>query len=65
MLHGEQAFTYHAPIYAGDRIRLKTRTVDIYDKKGGAMEFVVQDTTAHNQDGELCVTARTTVVVRN
>ncbi len=65
VLHGEQAFSYHAPIYAGDRIRLKTRVVDIYDKKGGAMEFIVQDTTAHNQAGELCVTARTVAVVRN
>ncbi len=65
VLHGEQAFSYHAPIYAGDRISLKTKVVDIYDKKGGAMEFIVQDTTAHNQDGQLCVTARSVVVVRN
>lgn len=65
VLHGEQNFTYHKPIYAGDRIRLKSKVVDIYDKKGGALDFIVQDTTAHNQNDELCVTARTVIVVRN
>lgn len=65
VLHGEQSFEYHLPIYAGDRIRLKTKTVDIYEKKGGALEFVVQDTTAHNQYDELCVTSRAVLVIRN
>ena len=35
LLHGEQGFVYHAPIYAGDRITVKKRVVDIYDKKNG------------------------------
>lgn len=65
VLHGEQDFQYHRMIYAGDVIRLKTKIVDIYDKKGGKLEFIVQDTTAHNQDDELCVTSRTVIVVRN
>ena len=49
----------------GDRIRIRTTVVDIYDKKGGALEFVVAETTSHNQAGELCVTARTVTVVRH
>lgn len=65
VLHGEQSFTYHRPIYAGDTITLVTRTSDIYAKKGGALEFVIQDTTAHNQKGELCTEMRVTTVVRN
>ena len=65
VLHGEQRFDYHAPIHAGDRVRLKTTTVDIYEKKGGALEFIVQDTTAHNQNDVLCVSARTVIVVRH
>jgi acyl dehydratase len=64
VLHGEQRFDYHAPIHAGDRIRLKTTTVDIYEKKGGALEFIVQDTTAHNQNDVLCVSSRSVIVVR-
>lgn len=65
VLHGEQRFDYHAPIHAGDRIRLRTETVDIYEKKGGALEFIVQDTTAHNQNDVLCVSSRTVIVVRH
>jgi acyl dehydratase len=64
VLHGEQRFDYHAPIHAGDRIRLKTTTMDIYEKKNGALEFIVQDTTAHNQNDELCVSSRSVIVVR-
>lgn len=65
ILHGEQQFTYHRPIYAGDRITLTTTTADIYDKKGGALEFVVQDTRAANAAGELCAEMRVVTVVRN
>lgn len=64
VLHGEQHFDYHAPIYAGDTIRLKSRITDIYEKKGGALEFIVQETTAHNQNDTLCVSARGVTVVR-
>ena len=65
VLHGEQQFTYLRQIYAGDRIKLSTRISDIYDRKGGVLEFVVQDTTAENQHGEAVGTARTVLVVRN
>src|SRR3546814_13814523 len=44
ILHGEQGFTYHAPAYVGDRLTITTTTEDIYAKKGGALEFVVQTT---------------------
>ncbi|BCW90889.1 hypothetical protein sos41_40650 [Alphaproteobacteria bacterium SO-S41] len=64
VLHGEQHFDYRAPIHAGDTIRLKSRITDIYEKKGGALEFIVQETTAHNQHGTLCVAARGITVVR-
>jgi len=65
VLHGEQSFTYHRPIHAGDRLALTTTTSDIYAKKGGALEFVVQDTTAMNDNGDLCVEMRMVTVVRN
>jgi acyl dehydratase len=65
LLHGEQDFQYHRQIFSGDRVRVKTKTVDIFDKKGGQMEFVVQDTNIYNQHDELCVTGRMTLVVRN
>ncbi|MBI1238220.1 MAG: MaoC family dehydratase [Alphaproteobacteria bacterium] len=65
ILHGEQAFEYFKPIYAGDVITLQSRVADIYDKKGGALEFIVMELDAENQRGELCVRQRMVTVVRN
>jgi acyl dehydratase len=65
VLHGEQSFIYHKPIHAGDRLTLTTVTRDIYEKRGGALEFVVQDTRAVNGAGELCAEMSVTAVVRN
>jgi acyl dehydratase len=65
ILHGEQKFAYHRPVHAGDRLTLTTTTSDIYSKKGGALDFVVQDTRAVNDAGELCVEMTVVTVVRN
>jgi acyl dehydratase len=65
VLHGEQSFTYGEPIHAGDTITLKTRISDIYDKRGGALDFIVQDTEASNQNGKSVGVTRTVIVVRN
>lgn len=65
VLHGEQEFTYHKMMYAGDTMRLKTKVTDIYDKKAGKLEFIVTETTAHNQHGDLCVSQRCVIVARN
>jgi acyl dehydratase len=65
ILHGEQHFEYHRQIYAGDQVTLVTTTSDIYDKKGGALDFIVQDMTATNAAGELLGTMRVVTVVRN
>jgi len=65
VLHGEQSFTYHLPIHACDRLTLTTTTSDIYSKKAGALDFVVQDTRAVNAMGQLCAEMRMVAVVRN
>ncbi|MDB5868158.1 MAG: acyl dehydratase [Polaromonas sp.] len=64
VLHAEQGFEYFKTIYAGDRVRLNSRIADIYEKKGGALTFIAQETTLHNQLGELCVKSRSVAVVR-
>ena len=46
-------------------VRLRQKIVDIYDKKGGALEFVVLETSVTNQDDELCATLHTVAVLRN
>ena len=65
VLHGEQRFDYHAPVCAGDTLRFQTRVSDIYDKKGGALEFVVNDTKVTNQLGEHVSDLHSVVVVRH
>ncbi|NJO55157.1 MAG: MaoC family dehydratase [Rhodospirillales bacterium] len=65
ILHASQSFTYHAPIYAGDRVTFETKVSDIYAKKGGALEFIVEDSTATNQDGVLVAVLQRVIVVRN
>lgn len=65
VLHGEQQFTYYEPIFAGNSITFESTISDIYDKKDGALEFVVRDITATNQDGVRVADLRSVIVVRN
>ena len=65
ILHAEQGFTYHRMAFAGERLCFETKIVDIYDKKGGALEFVVRETRVSNEAGELVAQLRNSLVVRN
>lgn len=65
VLHGEQGFTYHRMAYAGDVLSYEQRIEDIYDKKGGALEFVVRKTRVTNQRGEHVADLRSITVQRN
>lgn len=65
VLHGTQDFEYLGQIYAGDSITQKSKIADIYDKKNGALEFVVQESTYTNQNDELVGRAQQTLVYRN
>ena len=65
LLHGEQGFTYHRMAHAGDTLKFQQRIADIYDRKGGALEFVVRETRVSNQRGEPVADLRCVTVVRN
>lgn len=65
VLHGDQSFEYHVPVRIGDRLTFRSRVDDVFDRKGGALTFVVQSTSVENQSGEAVATLRRTVVVRN
>jgi acyl dehydratase len=65
VLHGEQGFTYHRAACAGDTVTVQSVISDIYDKKGGALEFVVQTSRATNQRDELVAEVRSILVCRN
>jgi acyl dehydratase len=64
VLHGDQTFTYHAPTYAGDVLTLAPRIVDVYSRKGGALQFVVRETAVRRADGTPIADLRETLVVR-
>ena len=65
LLHGEQSFSYHRPACVGDTVTVRSTISDIYDKKNGALEFVVKTSRATNQQGELVAELRTVIVCRN
>lgn len=65
LLHGEQGFTFHRMAYAGDVLRFEQRIEDIYDKKGGKLEFVVRKTRISNQRGEHVADLRAVTVLRH
>ncbi|MGE3772458.1 MAG: MaoC family dehydratase N-terminal domain-containing protein [Gammaproteobacteria bacterium] len=65
LLHGEQGFVYHRPVCVGDTVTVESVITDVYDKKNGALEFVVKKSRALNQRQELVAELSTTIVCRH
>ena len=65
VLHGEQKFEYKKIACAGDRLRYQGVIKDIYDKKGGALEFIVTETVVTDQTGDEVARLGGVTVVRN
>lgn len=66
VLHGEQHYTFHAIMCAGDRVRLTRRVADVYEKKGGALAFVVFESQARfAETNELIAEGRQVMIRRN
>ena len=64
VLHGEQEFVYHRLAYAGDVLTARSEVRDVYEKRGGALQFIVRVTTITNGDGEPVAELTGTTVVR-
>jgi hypothetical protein len=64
VLHGEQAFVYHRIACAGDVLTFAGEVTDLYTKKGGALEFLVQRVRVSDQDGEPVAHFDRTIVIR-
>jgi len=67
ILHGEQEFTYHRPVFAGDVLEGRGMVVDAYQKesKGKTMTFVVVETAWNEQStGEPVCTSRMNIIHR-
>jgi acyl dehydratase len=65
VLHGEQHFVYHHPVFAGDTLSFSPVITDLYDKKDGALEFVAWETRVEAQDGKHVADLRSVMVVRH
>jgi acyl dehydratase len=65
ILHGEETFKYHRMAYAGDTLQFETHIADIYDKKGGALSFVVRESRVTNQRSEHVADLRSVLVHKN
>lgn len=59
ILHGEQEFTFHRPVVAGERLEQQGVVRDIYRKASGdrTMTFMVIETTYTGEDGQPAVTS--------
>ena len=64
-LHGSQSFRYYRAACAGDVMTFASEIADIYDKKNGALEFVVQDVHITDQNAEPVADFCRTIVIRN
>jgi len=67
ILHGEQEFTFHRPVFVGDVLVGEGTVVDAYAKesKGKTMTFIVTETVWHDdRSGEPVVTSRFNVIHR-
>jgi len=67
ILHGEQEFVYHRPVYVGDVLVGEGTVTDAYAKesKGKTMTFIVTETVWKDErSGEPVVTSRFNVIHR-
>jgi len=62
LLHAEQGFVYHRMVYCGDRLYFRQRLDQVYEKRGGALQFAVRSTRVTNQRDELVAELRHVVV---
>ena len=65
LLHGEQSFSYYRAACVGDTVTVRSTITDIYEKKNGALEFVVKTSRATNQRDELVAELRSVIVCRH
>ncbi len=64
ILHANQSFEYFEPICGGDQITLVATITDVFEKRQGAFKFMVEETVATNQLGQLTTRFRQTILER-
>jgi len=64
MLHAGQEFIYKELVYEGDKLRMETEIIDMYDKKEGLLQFCILESKFRNQHSKHVATLKNTIVVR-
>ena len=65
LIHGEQAYEVERPLQVGDVLTGTTTLTDVYQRegsRGGTMTFAVLETEYATRDGEVVMTASSTVI---
>jgi hypothetical protein len=65
VLHAEQEFEYHAVFRGGDALTVERMVSDIYERKGGQLEFIVVDSVIRHVGGVLVGRTQQVILVRN
>jgi hypothetical protein len=63
VLHAEQSFSHYFPVYVGDTVKVSRQIVEIYDKKEGALTFIVVE-SFYLVEEETAATSRQVILVR-
>ena len=64
MLHSGQEFIYEEIVYEGDKLRMDTKIIDMYDKKEGLLQFCILESKFTNQNSTHVATLKNTIVSR-
>src|SRR5256885_4998138 len=62
VVHGEQEYVVERPLRAGDTLTATPRIADIYTK--GPNEFLVTETIIRDENGDVVITGRSTLISR-
>ena len=63
VLHAEQQFDHLAPVHVGDVVEVSRRVDRIFDRKDGALTFIVVD-TEYRVDGRMAARSTQTILSR-
>lgn len=65
VLHGGQEFVFERPVFAGDVLRAEPGETKSYEKagrRGGTMKFIESETVFRDQNGQIVVRSRNTLI---
>ena len=64
VLHAGQKYKYYKLVFAGDKIMMKSKIKDMYNKKNGSLQFIEFESIFLNQNKKLAVESLSTLVIR-